>query len=125
MELELTQETYTKDEVSDLIKNMSSTPPPDKSSKELELEERMSQLVQREKALHCKNHGIPDELTQYFADDADFEKIGLYLKEHQTGYVPTNHKKSEQISKADFQKLNYSQRAKLYSDNPELVRTLI
>lgn len=125
MEIELTQDNYTKEEVSALMVQMTPSPPPSKSPQEVELDERMTKLLQREKAVNCKSHGIPDELALFLTDDADFEKIGLYLKEHQTGYVPTNHKKTEQISKADFQKLSYSQRAKLYAENPELIQTLI
>ena len=38
--------------------------------------------------------------------------------------VPSNHNTNKGITKKDFQKMGYAERAKLYSENPELYKAL-
>lgn len=137
MEFKLDKETYSQVEVSELLKTHIATEtkalneeiakltPVTKTDKELEIEQKYKDLAIKEKEINCKQYGIPNEISDYLSKDADYEKIGMFLKEQQGGYIPQNHKTTDAISKQDYEKLSYSQRAKLYLENPELIKTFL
>lgn len=115
--------------------------PKEKSDEEKALEERITALENKEKELaskekamtianKLKEKGIPTELAQYLSvgDDVDetVEKVGaLFGNYFLDGTVkPTNHITHKGITREDFKRMGYAERAKLYSENPELYKAL-
>ena len=115
--------------------------PVEKSDAEKALEDRISALEAKEKELankekamtiasKLKDKGIPTELAQYLSvgDDVDdtVEKVGaLFGNYFLDGTAkPTNHNTHKGITREDFKRMGYAERAKLYSENPELYKAL-
>ena len=115
--------------------------PKEKSDAEKALEDRISALEAKEKELankekamtianKLKEKGIPTELAQYLSvgDNVDetVEKVGaLFGNYFLDGTAkPTNHNTHKGITREDFKRMGYAERAKLYSENPELYKAL-
>jgi hypothetical protein len=111
--------------------------PAEKSASELALEEKMKVLEEKEKELSKRENyinlenkltakGLPKELAQYLNigenEDEVLTKIGELVLSN--GNVPSNHSKSTGVSKDEFKKMNYIERAKLFQSNPELYKAL-
>lgn len=116
--------------------------PKEKSDAEKALEERITALENREKELaskekamtianKLKEKGIPTELAQYLSvgdDNVDetVEKVGALFGNYFLDGTskPTNHNTHKGITREDFKRMGYAERAKLYSENPELYKAL-
>lgn len=98
--------------------------PKEKTEAEKALDKRQAELDQREKVLNCKAAGIPEEFAAMFSPDADFSKLGELFK-NAAGYVPQSHRKTDGITKDEWNKLDYSAQADLFARNPELVKQFI
>ena len=111
--------------------------PVEKSASELALEEKMKALEEKEKELSKRENsinlenkltakGLPKELAQYLNvgenEDEVLTKIGELVLSN--GNVPSNHSKSTGVTKDEFKKMNYIERAKLFQSNPELYKAL-
>lgn len=111
--------------------------PAEKSASELALEEKMKALEEKEKELSKRENsinlenkltakGLPKELAQYLNvgenEDEVLTKIGELVLSN--GNVPGNHSKSTGVTKDEFKKMNYIERAKLFQSNPELYKAL-
>ena len=116
--------------------------PKQKSDSELALEQRIANLEAKEKEVANKERamtiadklkakGLPSELAQYLnlGEDIDgsIDKVGDTLGNYFLGQVsnPTgNHSTNKGITKADFAKMSYAERAKLFQENNELYQAL-
>ena len=115
--------------------------PKEKSDAEKALEDRISALEAKEKELankekamtianKLKEKELPEGLAQYLSvgDDVDdtVEKVGaLFGNYFLDGTAkPTNHNTHKGITREDFKRMGYAERAKLYSENPELYKAL-
>ena len=116
--------------------------PKQKSESELALEQRIANLEAKEKELANKERamtiadklkakGLPSELAQYLniGEDIDgsIDKVGDALGNYFLGQVSNpsgNHTTNKGITKADFAKMPYSERAKLFQENNELYKAL-
>ena len=116
--------------------------PRQKSESELALEQRIANLEAKEKELANKERamtiadklkakGLPSELAQYLniGEDIDgsIDKVGDALGNYFLGQVSNpsgNHSTNKGITKADFAKMSYSERAKLFQENNELYKAL-
>lgn len=115
--------------------------PKEKSASEVALEERISALEQREKEIasrersmviadKLKAKGLPSELSGFLnlGEDVDdgIEKVGTVLGGYflSNGDKPNNHSINKGLTKEDFQKMSYSERAKLFQENRELYQAL-
>lgn len=116
--------------------------PKKKSESELALEQRIAKLEAKEKELANKERamtiadklkakGLPSELAQYLniGEDIDgsIDKVGDTLGNYFLGQVSNpsgNHSTNKGITKADFAKMSYSERAKLFQENNELYKAL-
>lgn len=115
--------------------------PVEKSDAEKNLEERIANLEAKEKdiaakekamtiANKLKEKGLPTELAQYLSvgDDVDavVEKVGVAMGGYflNNGNKPTDHRTNKGVTKSDFAKMSYSERAKLFQENPELYKAL-
>ena len=116
---------YTKQ-----IKELQGKLPEEKDEKEVDLAKRMEALEQKEKMMDLKEQlqgkGLDQNLSQYIKADSDIEKLTELLKVQQnSSYVPNNHKSAESgLTKEQFQNMGYSERAKIYTENPELYKKL-
>jgi hypothetical protein len=113
--------------------------PKEKSEEEKSLEARIKALEDREAEISKKERqvqvkgkleelGLPTGLADYlnFKNDEDIEKVGGELAKYflENGNKPTNHPKSQPVTKDQFRKMSYVQRAQLYNENPELYKAL-
>lgn len=116
--------------------------PKQKSDSELALEQRIANLEAKEKEVANKERamtiadklkakGLPSELAQYLnvGEDIDgsIDKVGDALGNYFLGQVSNpsgNHTTNKGITKADFAKMSYSERAKLFQENNELYKAL-
>lgn len=115
--------------------------PKGKSDAEKALEDRISALEAKEKELankekamtianKLKDKGIPTELAQYLSvgDNVDetVEEVGALFGNYFLDGTnkPSNHNTNKGITREDFKRMGYAERAKLYSENPELYKAL-
>lgn len=112
--------------------------PAEKTEAEIALEERVKVLEQREQELANKEKtldienkltakGLPKELGAYLNitdnnEDEVIGKIGEFLVNN--GNIPAIHIKNSGMTKDEFKKLNYIERAKLFKENPTLYKAL-
>jgi hypothetical protein len=102
--------------------------------KQKELADKEKELSEKEKSYKIKeklsSKGLPSELAKFINvgedTDATIDEFGTTLNALllNGNYKPNNHNKSEGITKEDFKKMNYSERAKLLDTNPELYKKL-
>ena len=115
--------------------------PKEKSETEKALEERIAKLEAREKEINAKEQSmtlasklkeknLPTDLAKYLnvGDDMDktIDEVGALFGNYFLDGTnrPTNHSTNKGITKSDFKKMSYSERAKLYSENQTLYETL-
>lgn len=115
--------------------------PAEKSESEKALEERIAKLeakereiANREKAMmianKLKEKELPVDLAKYLSvgDDVDttIDELGTMFGNYflNGSNKPSNHNTNKGITKEDFKKMSYSERAKLYSENPTLYQAL-
>lgn len=116
--------------------------PKEKSDSEKALEERIANLeakereiANKEKAMtianKLKEKELPTELAKYLnlGDDVDksIDELGAMLGNYflDGSNKPTNHQTHKGLTKKDFAKMSYSERAKLFSENPQLYNALV
>ena len=128
---------YTKQ-----IKDLEKYKPIEKTEEEITLEEKLKALETKEQELNkrerldkvsntLKDKGLNSELAKYLniTDDVDLETyindIAKVIGE-QASFVPNkgNTKANGNITKADFQKMSYTERTNLYNTNKELYNIL-
>ena len=115
--------------------------PAEKSETEKDLEARLSKIEAKEKELAAKERqmtistklkekGLPSDLAQYLNVGEDIDKsidgVNTVLASVilNNGNKPTTHTTNRGVTKADFRKMSYSERAKLFQTNPELYKLL-
>jgi hypothetical protein len=115
--------------------------PVEKSDTEKALEQRISALETKEKELadkeramtiadKLKEKGLPSELANYLnvGDNVDktVESVGAMFGNYflEGTNKPSNHVSNKGLTKQDFRKMSYSDRAKLYAENPTLYQAL-
>lgn len=115
--------------------------PKDKTDAEKELEAKMKELQDKENAILQKEkeyklqetlsaNNLPKELAKYLnGDDTETigKEIGAILNQHllNNGFKPNNHKSTDTtVTKEQFKKLSYTERAKLAEQSPELYKKL-
>lgn len=115
--------------------------PKEKSDTEKALEERVKAIEDREKEIankersmliaeKLKSKGLPEGLGTYLnvGDDIDetIDKVGNTLGSYflGSGTKPGNHNTNKGVTKAQFQQMSYSERAKLFQENNELYKAL-
>lgn len=115
--------------------------PVEKSETEKALEERLSaleakerEIANKEKAMtianKLKEKELPTELAKYLniGDDMDttIDELGAMFGNYflNGSNKPSNHNTHKGLTKKDFAKMSYGERAKLYSENPTLYQAL-
>lgn len=129
---------YSK-QLKDVNDELNKYKPKEKTEEEKSLEARIKALEDREAEISKKERqvqvkgkleelGLPTGLADYlnFKNDEDIEKVGGELAKYflENGSKPTNHAKSQPVTRDQFKKMSYVQRAQLYNENPELYKML-
>lgn len=131
---------YSK-ELNELKSELNKYKPVEKTDAEKELEQRQKELEQKERELANKEKsylikdklaekGLPSELAKFINvnDDVEttIEELGGTLNNYflKNNHIPSNHNKSEGITKEQFKRMSYVERAKLFETNPELYKIL-
>jgi hypothetical protein len=129
---------YSK-QLKDVNEELNKYKPKEKTEEEKSLEARIKALEDREAEISKKERqvqvkgkleelGLPTGLADYlnFKNDEDIEKVGGELAKYflENGSKPTNHAKSQPVTRDQFKKMSYVQRAQLYNENPELYKML-
>lgn len=131
---------YSK-QLKDVRTELNKYKPAEKSETEKDLEARLSKIEAKEKELAAKERqmtistklkekGLPSDLAQYLNIgediDADINGVNTVLASVilNNGNKPTTHTTNQGVTKTDFQKMSYGERAKLFRDNPELYKLL-
>ena len=107
--------------------------PVEKSEQEKSLEARIKALEDKEAELNAKERsqqitsklkakGLPTELATLL----NVEKVGVALGNYflNSNYKPESHASFKGVTKEQFRKMSYNEKAKLYSENPELYKRL-
>ena len=90
----------------------------DKLKRLEELEQKMTRMEWKQK------YNLDDDAMSIVKSEEDAAKLQKLLKK-QNSFKPSETRKEViPISKAEFKKMNYNQRAQLYKQNPELYTTL-
>ncbi|MDF2844045.1 MAG: hypothetical protein K0R00_2471 [Herbinix sp.] len=102
--------------------------------KQRELEQKELEIANKEKSYKLKDKltekGLSPELAKYLNAGDDLDKFVDELSGTfnnllvNNGFKPSDHKKSEGITKEQFAKMNYMERAKLQDEKPELYKIL-
>lgn len=115
--------------------------PAEKSEQERALEERIKKIEEKEQQLNAKERqntiaeklkekGLPVELSSFVSIgddiDSDVEKVATTLGKYflNGNFKPEGHANSKELTKEQFSKMSYLERAKLYKENPELYKML-
>ena len=115
--------------------------PIEKTETEKALEQRLKALEDKEAELNKKERnqqiaskfkakGLPEELAQYMLIgdniDEDVDKVGAALGNYflNSNYVPQSHASDKGVTKEQFSRMSYMERAKLFKENPELYKML-
>ncbi|MGX8701363.1 hypothetical protein [Caproiciproducens sp.] len=136
------QKKGLEDQISSLTDKIKELTPKEKTDAEKDVETRLHELEEKSKqadvekkhyeflnTLQSKN--IPSSLHEYLKDDIDVEKFASVLTDIakqskiNNGFEPVTHNSNTGVTKEQFNKMSYVEKAKLYSENPELYKTLI
>lgn len=128
---------YSK-KIKELEAKVKELTPPQKTEAEIDFENRLANLEAKEKRIALLDsltaNGISHDFADYFKNDADIETFSKIYKSvianevqkkiQANGYVPENHKSGANLTKEDFAKMNMAQKEQLFTENPELYKTL-
>lgn len=102
--------------------------PKELTDEQKELESAKKELADLKFKSSLKNIGVSDDMAEFIKSDVDMDKFKKFYEgfkpNTQKDFQPTNHAKDEGISKEQFAKMDYSKRAKLYTENPTLYAQL-
>lgn len=125
----------------ELTEELTKYKPTEKSDSEKAFEKRLEALEAKEKMItdkekamtiadKLKEKNLPSELAQYLniGDNVDevIEKVGTTIGSYflENGNKPTTHNTNKGITKSDFSKMSYKERANLFQENIELYKAL-
>lgn len=126
---------YSKD-IKALEVKVSELTPAEKTEAELALEQRLSDLERKEKENEAKakvlslkaslqSHNIDADITDYLNHDVDAEAFSAAIEKivaarlASGGYKPTGHQTNQPITKSEYDKMTYDEKAELYRRDPE------
>lgn len=114
------------------IKDLESKLPKEKTDAEKDYEQRLATLEAREKGMALKeslaNHKLDNSFSDFLKDDVDIDKFGTAIDNlvktrlSETGFKPTGHEHTQNISEKEWKKMTYAQKQEFYNSNPELAK---
>ena len=114
------------------IKDLESKLPHEKSDAEKDYETRLAALEAKEKKMALQeslaNKKLDNSFAEYLKDDVDIDKFGTVIDNlvntrlAQTGFKPSGHTNNVEISKDQWNGMDYSKKQDFYNSNPELAK---
>ena len=104
--------------------------PKELTNEQKELQATKQELADLKFKKSLSDIGVSDDLGKYLKSDIDIDEFKKFYEgvksrtQENKDFQPTTHAKDEGISKEQFAKMDYSKRAKLYTENPTLYAQL-
>lgn len=115
-------------EYSKKVKELEQYKPIEKSETEIELENLRNELSETKFQKTLKDIGVDDSLARFIKSDCDISELEIFVKgfaQAQKDFIPNNvNQNDSSITKEQFKKMNYQQKAELYEKSPELFQQL-
>lgn len=105
------------------IKELEKFKPIEKTEEQIELEKAKAELNELKFKTELKSKGINEEFAMLLKTDCDLSNLSTLLTQS-NDYVAKNHSANMGVTKEQFDNMDYSARAKLYSENPQLYAEL-
>lgn len=122
--------------VKDLEKKVAELTPVEKTEAELAIERRVAELERKEHEAEAKakeislkaalqTHGIDTDLVDYLKTDADADAFSKAIEKivsarlAGSGYKPSGHQTNPPITRADYDRMSYDEKAEFYRRDPE------
>lgn len=109
------------------IKELEQYKPKQKTEEEIEYEKVKSELSELKFKDAVKENGLNPDMAKYLKQDTDLKEFGEYIKgfnQSKQDYVAKSHTANVGVTKEQFSKMTYDEKAKLYSENPTLYAEL-
>lgn len=124
------------------MKELQDKLPKEKSKSEIDIETKIKALEDKQKEIDRKekylnlqdtlsSKNLPKELSDYLKDDIDMDKFESVVntfvtnKTKSLGYNPTGHQTNDGVSKEQWNKMSYTEKAELFAKNPTLANKLM
>lgn len=128
---------YSK-EIKALKDKIAELTPVEKSQTEIDLENRLKALEERERKITLNesltSKGLSTEFGGYLKDDTDIESFSKFFKGiiddevkkrmKNENYKPGDHKSGDSVTKEEFEKMSYGEKLKIFNENPDLYKYL-
>lgn len=121
--------TEKSNEIKTLQAEVEKYKPHEKTEQEIEYESLKAELNGLKFKASLKEKGIDESFADYLKSDIDIDAFsetmkGLQVTTNKKDFVPSGHDKNLGVTKEQFQKMGYTEKARLYSENPELYAQL-
>lgn len=120
--------TEKSNEIKTLQTEVEKYKPREKTEQEIEYESLKAELKGLKFKASLKEKGVAESLADYLKSDIDIDAFSETMKGLQVAtnkdFVPSGHDKNLGITKEQFQKMGYTEKARLYSEDPELYAQL-
>ena len=113
-------------EYSNTIKDLEQYKPKEKTDEQIELEKAKQELAQYKFEKTVKDKGLNADLAKYLRSDVDLDEFSkLYTTAKESAeYIPSNHSTDVGMTKEQFKAMSYSEKSKLYTENPTLYQQM-
>lgn len=112
-------------EYSTKLKDLEQYKPKEKTDEQIELEKAKQELAQYKFEKTVKDKGLNADLAKYLRSDVDLDEFSkLYTANQSAEYIPSNHQTDVGITKEQFKAMSYSEKSKLYTENPTLYQQM-
>lgn len=109
------------------IKELEQYKPKQKTEEEIEYEKVKTELSELKFKEIVKEAGLNPDMAKYLKQDTDLKEFGKYIKgfnQSKQDYVAKSHAANAGVTKEQFSKMTYDEKAKLYAENPTLYAEL-
>lgn len=109
------------------VKELEQYKPHEPTEQETKMQKTQEELSDLKFKLSLREKGFNDDFCKYLNKDAnldEFSQLLAGLKDKKQDYVAGNHAANVGLTKEQFAKMTYSEKAKIYSENPTLYAEL-
>jgi len=109
------------------IKELEKFKPQEKTEQQVEFENTQKELNELKFKLSMKEKGLDESFSKFLKPDANLDEFSNMfngIAQSKKDYVANNHPANKSMTKEQFNKLGYEEKAKLYAENPTLYAEL-
>lgn len=109
------------------VKELEQYKPKEKTDEQLEFEKVKNELSELKFKESIGAAGLSPDMAKYLKTDTDLQEFSQLIKgfaQTKQDYVAKSHAADSGLTKEQFAKLSYDEKAKLYSENPTLYAEL-